>query len=150
MGATISALLVGCAASAGSPGESAASASGEPTLAASPSSMPASVPLYAATEGGHLAVLTGRLVVDGPCLLLVDGAGEMESVAWPSPGTAWDPSTGTISVGGVEATVGDTVSLVGGEGNGLLWNDKDWVAAPAPGCVTEQLWIVYQMLETPS
>jgi len=108
-----------------------------------------SLPLFEANESGYipLAQITGTLTVRGPCLVLVKRAGETTNLAWPSPGTAWDPEVQTITVDGVQVSTGQEVTLIGGEVHGLADDGIDWLTTPLDECATGNLWAVHIISE---
>jgi len=97
--------------------------------------------MYEARAEFLMALHTGRLEARGPCLVIV-AADQVHTVVWPSPGTEWDPLTGTISVNGISARLGATVSLTGGEAHvppdAIV--DGDWVMPPAAECLDNPIW----------
>jgi hypothetical protein len=95
---------------------------------------------------------TGRLEARGPCLVIVDPLDQLHTVVWPSPGTEWNAVTSTISVNGVEAQIGATVTLTGGEGNVSPEElvESDWVTPPLAECVENPLWFADWMLIDPA
>jgi hypothetical protein len=97
------------------------------------------VPLYEAQPGTRLAMLTGRLEVQGPCVVVVDQSEEAWTIAWPDPGTRWDftISPGYIALDGTTASIGDTVALGGGAVNedGGAHPLSGWIRPPAAGCL---------------
>jgi hypothetical protein len=99
------------------------------------------VPLYTAGEYRLDAAIGGRLAMVGNCLVLINRRAERIDLAWPSPGTVWDPSSQTITVDGVTATVGDEVILSGGTGFGAGGEDV-WMGGPAHSCVSADQWLV--------
>jgi hypothetical protein len=102
------------------------------------------VPLYPAHSINELAQATGRLEIHGRCLLIVDSEEDAWTVAWPTPGTLWNANTGTISLRGVQARVGDTVTLGGGEPH-LTSVGAGWVTPPAPECIRVPVWYASSM-----
>ena len=73
--------------------------------------------------------------------------GETWNLAWPSPGTVWDAATGKITVNGVGALVGESVSLGGGEMD-VSPETLDrflWVVRPESDCTTRPYWFVYRI-----
>jgi hypothetical protein len=102
------------------------------------------VPLYPAQSVTDLAQATGRLEIHGRCLVIVDTNNNLYTVAWPTPGTLWDPNTGTISLRGVRGRVGQTVMLVGGEAH-LTTVGTGWVTPPAPECIRVPVWYASSM-----
>src|ERR671919_1038094 len=76
---------------------------------------PSVLPGYKAGGWQWTAATTGRLAMDGACLVLVGRDGSKTHLVWPSPDTEWDPSTGTVTVRGVRTSVGEEVTLGGGE-----------------------------------
>lgn len=106
------------------------------------------------TDAGMDALIHGTLVMTDECVFL-DERGERVLLVWPSDRTAWDPVARTITFGrpgGGVRTIGegDTVALGGGgsstaEGGPAAeeWlQTVDWVAPPAPACVTDTRWFV--------
>lgn len=86
--------------------------------------------------------LVGQLAVNGQCLVIIDDAGRRYGVAWPSPGTVWDPATQTLKVMGSAARIGQWVSVGGGELplDPAVVRDYPWVKAPARECIQERFW----------
>jgi hypothetical protein len=100
------------------------------------------VPLYSAGPYRLDAAISGRLTIVGQCLVLVDRRSERINLAWPSPGTLWDPTSKTITVDGVTASVGDEVTLGGGTGFGVDDESSQWLGGPAHSCVSGDQWLV--------
>lgn len=98
----------------------------------------------ASSRESHTALLTGRLQLQGPCIVVVDNTGRAFTVAWPDPGAHWDMTTSPtrIGIGGVMASLGSTVTLGGGAANeagtSTTWN---WKQPPAPECLDNLVWV---------
>lgn len=104
-----------------------------------------SVPMYpAGGQGSEQALHTGRLAVLDECLVIIDEAGDAYTVAWPSPFSQWDPLTRTITIRGVRARLGATVSLDGGEGQPN--EETAWVNPPAAACFENPFWFAGNMV----
>ena len=71
------------------------------------------------------ALLEGRLVISGTSVIAVgDASGGVDQIAWPFGYSGQvDPAGLHLldETGGVVATIGDTVQVGGGEGNGGIW-----------------------------
>jgi hypothetical protein len=106
------------------------------------------IPLYKADAQSLLARHAGRLQIRGSCHVIVDVTDGAHTVAWPMPGTEWDPSTQMISIDGVAAPVGAIVSLIGGEGHiteADLSGDH-WIVAPAISYIENPIWFAGAMI----
>ena len=90
---------------------------------------------------GRLAQAPGRLSTEGNCLTLTDPDGETSLLIWPSPATTWDPTTGTVSLKGVSASIGDEVSLAGSRVTSPA-GDSDYVSAPTAECARDHAFLV--------
>ncbi|HET7182669.1 MAG TPA: hypothetical protein VFI15_10590 [Candidatus Limnocylindrales bacterium] len=92
----------------------------------------------------------GWLVIREGCLL-IGGLHDASIVIWPSPGTQWDPATGTVTLDGVSAKPGDEVVLAGGETDfpgppGAY----DWVSEPPQGCLGyPHAWLTWELTVVP-
>lgn len=119
--------------------------------------------LYQAKSESLLARLTGRLELRGPCIVVVDRLGQVWTVAWPMPGTHWEPEVGTgvIGIGTEVAAIGSMVTLGGGAGNesgaaetsgsGLSSAQNEaWIQPPAPECRKYKFWIAAAILPNTS
>jgi hypothetical protein len=88
------------------------------------------------------AEFTGRLEIQGACVNVVEPGGQSRTVIWPSPFTIWDRFGGRITVHGITAKLGDTVSLGGGEvrlvGGSI---PESWIVPPARECSTGTMWL---------
>ncbi len=91
-----------------------------------------------------MARTEGQLSIDGQCLVLRAG-GITTDLAWPAPDAEWDAESGTITMGGITAQVGDHVVVGGGEGDFTLRDD--WIQAPLPECQREPMWFVHGLVE---
>jgi hypothetical protein len=104
------------------------------------------VPMRETTMEQLFAVTSGRLVVDGRCLLV-----GTYLVVWPANRTEWDPVTGTIRSGGIEARVGDRVAVGGGDGGGPLLPPAveaiPWRRAPASECLRHEVWFLGALMQ---
>jgi hypothetical protein len=88
--------------------------------------------------------ITGPLVINGRCLAVVDDVTDTRfELVWPSEGTQWDASTNTVSLNGTSASVGDLVTVVGGQ-TADSGDDDIVLFAPAPPaeCITRSQWRV--------
>ena len=73
-------------------------------------------------------------MIDDDCLVLETLDGERTGIAWP-PGTVWDDETQTIDVAGARASVGDSVSLDGGDFEMPAdLSSASWLVAPSGRC----------------
>jgi hypothetical protein len=108
-----------------------------------------SVPLFEAPDTGYmpLAQVTGTLTLRGHCLILVGRNGDVAHLAWPSPGTKWDREAQTITVDGVRASVGDEVTLIGGEGGTLRDGQLNWLTDADDECRSDRAWMVHAISE---
>jgi hypothetical protein len=95
------------------------------------------LPLYPRDPGSYslLGRMEGRLVLDGPCLIV---QGKPVLLAWPSPGTKWDATSLTVTIYGVSARVGERVSVFGGMGN----YGGNWLNPPPRECRQGDVWRV--------
>lgn len=109
---------------------------------------PSRVPQYTEEALTPAAEFTGRLELRGACLIVVETGGQSRTVIWPSPFTVWDRIGGRITVHGVAASVGDTVSLGGGEVrlvNGRI--PESWIIPPAPECSAGTMWLASMIVQ---
>ncbi len=105
------------------------------------------IPLYPARAYSEQAQHSGRLEIHGQCLVIVADE-SVHTVAWPQPGTVWDAAAGTITLSGVTARIGASVTLGGGEAH-VVDLSGDWITPPAPECLTVPVWYASRMdLET--
>jgi hypothetical protein len=89
-----------------------------------------------------LASVTGKLVVEGPCVLVANEANRW-LVIWPT-GTRQEGTTVTLP-NGKQLHVGDTITLSGGARDGSA-NDTFW-DAPMPRDCRGPLFIVNQQIK---
>ena len=111
-------------------------------MGSSPTESPVTnVPMVAAEPGGRLAATNGQLTIEDGCLVLSLPNGGSAMLIWPSPASTWDEATQTIALDGVEAHVGDTVSL-GGSNVQAPEADSDYVVPPTTACRKPSAWLV--------
>ena len=79
----------------------------------------------------HLGLTEGQLVLEGSCLLLAVQSGEEILLAFPQPGSLWDPVRRSVEVYGVSAQVGDQVRIGGG---GFEEAEMEWQVPPPRDC----------------
>ena len=117
--------------------------SGETDPSASPG---VSLVLYEHPKGAGTVLLgePGRLAAQGRCLVLISSRdGTAYDLVWPSPATAWDPASQTVTLGGVAATIGDEVTLTGGPTRGRGdENPLSFLNPPPRECISEHQWVV--------
>lgn len=82
------------------------------------------------------ALLRGELHAEAGCLFLRGAEGRLIGVAWPAR-TTWNPDRRAITVGGVEATLGEFVRLRGGLVEVSVENvdGMAWIEPPRPECL---------------
>ena len=129
------ALLAGLASCAGEPFGSQPGGEGEavPDLA-----------LYPAGPT-HDALIKGRLMTTGRCLLLVTPDGTAWGLAWPADRTRWDAETSEIRVDDSSAGVGEDVWIGGGPAVVTAETASDprweWIEPPRVECLGQDFWI---------
>lgn len=149
-----------------SPTRSAASASSAPSVgpnttsappsateeaSASPSGPMPMLPLFAHEPGsvGFQARAVGVLAYDeNRCLVLNTDWDVTFYLAWPWPGTEWDPLTGTVAVEGATAEVGSRVALGGGTISAPSSESESWVNPPADACWRASYYLVFVVTDT--
>lgn len=88
-------------------------------------------------------LVTGRLQSHGRCLVVVEEvSGIKYDVVWPSPGTEWNAETQTVTVDGVSASVGDRVTISGGETADTGDEGLAFLDAPPAECISDSQWRV--------
>lgn len=102
------------------------------------------VAFFPTPSANWLARAEGQLSIDGNCLVLRAG-GVTRDLAWPAPDAEWDAESGTISMGGISAQVGDHIVVGGGEGD--FTQRDDWIQAPLPECQRVSMWFVHGPIE---
>lgn len=91
-----------------------------------------------------LLSISGTLTFDGQCLRVVDRTGTYDLV-WPA-GTSWDGDRQSVILNGVEAKLGDTVTLVGGPTSGQGSEEIGGILnPPPPECISGRQWLVSQI-----
>lgn len=96
--------------------------------------------LYPASPEGHMALLRGKLQMDGPCLYIVGEDGRRWLAAFPSPGIEWLAADQAVQVRGRVVKLGEMAAFTGGEagsGDGL-----PWVRSPAEPCDGSPVWMI--------
>lgn len=129
-------------------GGCASGPSNSPT--ASELKLPDTIPMVRRSQWSLAANTQGRLVIRQDCLVLENPNGIM-TVAWPSPGTEWDPAQGVVTLDGVSARLGDEVVLRGGETQipGEP-GSYDWVSEPSAGCLQNPVaWLATELEVVP-
>lgn len=103
--------------------------------------------LYPADAGGDGAALTGRLVLNGSCVAIVDESGQTWLPVWPFPGTVWHADGKLVELQGASVSSGDIAVFGGGEADLDRTNvaSYDWVKAPDPECLRGRTWFVYSV-----
>jgi hypothetical protein len=93
-------------------------------------------------EATPLARLDGTLEEEDGCLFIQSKGGRVD-IAWP-PGTRWDGVRHVLVVKGVEAPLGEHVTLAGG-----LYDvgvddlaQTEWIRPPVYQCVGDLFWFV--------
>ncbi len=106
---------------------------------------PPTLPLYQhrSADPNLGAVISGELVVRGDCLFL-DTGDTLLGLAWPSPGTEWQASSGGVSLSGEVAAPGSQIKLGGGQ---VSLTDEvslslEWTGTPDQSCLTDPMWFV--------
>lgn len=101
------------------------------------------LPQYERSPTGfvHTAGIAGELVRDGRCLLLRTPDGVNHLLAWPHPGTTWNPSERSVTVDAVEFHLGEAITVGGGEFKSPL-DGAEWVVPPWRECWRERRWLV--------
>jgi hypothetical protein len=99
-----------------------------------------SLPIHPNTDSLD-ALLRGPLYAEDGCLFVGEAGGELVGVAWPA-GTRWNAARNTITVNGVEASLGEEVQL----GGGLIDVSVEkiprmaWINPPRPECLGDMFW----------
>lgn len=96
--------------------------------------------LFPYSPAGLGARLSGELVVEGPCLYLVDGFDVRWLPVFPDKGVSWE--RGALILRGERFEIGDMVS-VGGGGGAMDISHLQFVQEPDPSCDTQNVWLVY-------
>ncbi len=97
-----------------------------------------------------LAAARGELAYDNNGCLVVhtEHGGATLVLVWPSPGTEWDPTTGTVTVDAVSASVGSRISAGGGVGYVAPTDYEHWISPPAAACQRDHYFFVYALVPT--
>ena len=129
------ALLLALASCAADPIASQPSSDAEPTPA---------LALYP-TRVTHDALIEGRLINAGRCLLIATRDGTTYGLAWPAERTRWDAETAQIVIDGTSAAVGEDVWIGGGPAAVTAQTVSDpqweWVQPPRAECLGDEFWI---------
>ena len=123
-----------------------ASCTGEP-FGSQPGGEGEAVPHLALYPAGptHDALINGRLMTTGRCLLLVTPDETTWGLAWPADRTRWDAEASEIVVNDSGAAVGDDVWIGGGPATVTAETLSDprweWVEPPRVECLGQEFWV---------
>jgi hypothetical protein len=101
------------------------------------------VPMYAREPGAvtHLGEIRGVSGIRNDCMSIRTESGSWVLVAFPDPGTVWDPATATLRVDGQHFRIGDEVRFGGGEFASPA-DAGEWVIPPPPECQQQRRWLI--------
>lgn len=123
-----------------------AACAGEP-LGSQPEGTGKAVPDLALYPSGptHDALINGRLITTGRCLLLVTPDGTTWGLAWPAGRTRWDEERSQVIVDDSGAGVGDDVWIGGGPATvtaGTVGDPRwEWIEPPRAECLGQEFWV---------
>lgn len=114
------------------------------------SSPPGWGPLAVVARTGDDARTEGTLRITEECVF-IDSGGETSLLVWPADRTVWDPALRTVSFTRPTGEVialrsGQVVALGGGSSTKARDGEVDWIAPPAPECLTDARWFVSDVL----
>lgn len=107
-------------------------------------------PLAVVRSTGDDARTEGTLRITEECVF-IESQGEIALLVWPADRTAWDPVARRVSFRRsngqlVAMQSGAAVALGGGGSSAARDSHVDWIASPAPSCLTRGRWFVSDVL----